>query len=52
MKTTKNNESKKLNLIGFHQTKRNLWSGYRRFSYFSSFQRRCNENTVFYGSCA
>ncbi|MBS3992449.1 MAG: hypothetical protein KGZ87_01875 [Bacteroidetes bacterium] len=53
MKTLENNskETKKLKLIGFHQTKRSLWNSYRRFSYFNSLQRKCNENTVYFGSC-
>jgi hypothetical protein len=54
MKTIENSlkEAKKLNLIGFHQTKRSMWNSYRRFSSFGSFQRRSNENTIYFGNCA
>lgn len=44
MKTAKN----KLELIGFHETKRNLWGRFRRYSFCGRMQQRCNENTVYY----
>lgn len=43
-------ETRKLELIGFHETKRNQWSRYRRFSFCTRLQKNCNENTVYYSS--
>lgn len=43
-------ETRKLELIGFHETKRNQWSRYRRFLFCTRLQKNCNENTVYYSS--
>ncbi|MDO9261772.1 MAG: hypothetical protein Q7U08_07515 [Flavobacteriaceae bacterium] len=44
MKTTQN----KMELIGFHETKRNIWKNFRRFSLCDRLQQLCNRSTVYY----
>lgn len=42
------NSEKKLKLACFRHTRRRIWESNRRYSFFTRFQKRCNENTVFY----
>lgn len=39
---------KKLKFDCFHNTRRRVWLSFRRYSFYTKFQRNINDNTVYY----